>query len=88
MHHGVTRSLGGKQCAGVKCNPHGVDIPFFFCKFFAARRVFKASPYFFTKRRRSAVIAFLRGVPTKYFSPCPKNLPKNILGDLSMQNLV
>jgi len=41
MHHGVTRSLGGegKHCTGVKCNPHGVDIPFlrFFCNFFAAR---------------------------------------------------
>ena len=32
MHHGVTRSLGGKRCTGVKCNPHGVDIPFF-CNF-------------------------------------------------------
>ena len=42
MHHGVTRSLGGKHCTGVKvkCNPHGVDIPFlmfFFCNVFAAR---------------------------------------------------
>ena len=30
MHHGVTRGLGGKRCTEVKCNPHGVDIPFFF----------------------------------------------------------
>jgi len=39
MHKGVTRGLGGKHCTGVKCNPHGVDIPFFyvFCNFFAAR---------------------------------------------------
>ena len=38
MHHGVTRGLGGKRCTGVKYNPHGVDIPFFyvFCNFFAA----------------------------------------------------
>ena len=28
MHNGVTRGLGGKRCRGVKCNPHGVDIPF------------------------------------------------------------
>ena len=39
MHKGVTRGLGGKHCAGVKCNPHGVDIRFlmFFCNCFAAR---------------------------------------------------
>ena len=39
IHNGVTRGLGGKHCAGVKCNPHGVDIAFFvfFCNFFAAR---------------------------------------------------
>jgi len=38
MHNGVTRGLGGKHCAWVKCNPHGVDIPFFmfFCNFIAA----------------------------------------------------
>jgi len=29
MHKGVTRGLGGKHCAGVNCNLHGVDIPFF-----------------------------------------------------------
>ena len=29
MYHGVTRGLGGKHCTRVKCNPHGVDIPFF-----------------------------------------------------------
>ena len=32
------RGLSTAQCTGVKCNPHGVDIPFFmfFCNFFAA----------------------------------------------------
>ena len=29
MHNGVTRGLRGKHCTGVKCNHHGVDIPFF-----------------------------------------------------------
>jgi len=29
MHNGVTRGLRGKHCTGVKCNPHGIDIPFF-----------------------------------------------------------
>ena len=29
MHHGVIRDLGGgKHCTGVKCNRHGLDIPF------------------------------------------------------------
>jgi len=39
MHKEVTRGLGGKHCAGVKCKPHGLDIPFFvfFCNCFAAR---------------------------------------------------
>ena len=42
---GVTRSLGGKHCAGVKCNPHGVDIPFFVISLPRVQtRVFSASP--------------------------------------------
>ena len=50
MHHGVTRGLGGKRCTGVKCNPHGVDIPFFLNVFFVISlpsvqtRLFGASP--------------------------------------------
>jgi len=49
MHNGVTRGLGGKHCTGVKCNPHGVDIPFFtvFFVIYLPRvqtRVFTVSP--------------------------------------------
>ena len=54
MHNAVTRGLGGKHCAGVKCNHHGVDIPFFvFNVFFVISlphvqtRVFRTSPHFF-----------------------------------------
>jgi len=51
MHNWVTRGLGGKHCAGVKCNSHGVDIPFFNVLFVISlpsiqTRVFRASPYF------------------------------------------
>jgi len=49
MYHGVTRGLGGKHCTRVKCNPHGVDIPFFNVFFVISlpsvqTRVFRASP--------------------------------------------
>ena len=27
---GLPRGIGGKTCTWVKCNPHGVDIPFFY----------------------------------------------------------
>ena len=51
MHNMVTRGLGDKHCTGMKCNPHGVDIPFFvfFRNFFAVRTdtVFRACPQFF-----------------------------------------
>ena len=63
---------------GVKCNPHGIDIPFF--GFFVISvphvqtRVFRASPqFFFTKRRRSAVIAFLEGFPPNILNSYPQN---------------
>ena len=47
MHHGVTRGLGGKRCTGVKCNPHGVDIPFFVISLPSVQtRLFGASPQF------------------------------------------
>ena len=85
MHHGVTRSLGVKHCTGVKCNPHGVDIPFFvyFFIFFVISlpRVHYRQGYlqylliFFTKRRRSAVIAFLGGSHQISY-PLPKKSPK------------
>jgi len=49
MHHGVIRGVGGKHCTGVKCNPHGVDIPFLNVFFVISlprvqTRVFRASP--------------------------------------------
>ena len=50
-------------------------------------RVFRASPQFFIKRRRSAVIAFLGGFPPN-ISPSPTPRQKNHFGDLSMQNLL
>ena len=46
LHHGVTRGLGGKRFKGVKCNPHGVEIPYFFVIALPSvqTRVFGASP--------------------------------------------
>ena len=82
MHHGVTRGLGGKHCTGVKCNPHGVVSVFcVFLKFLC--RVYRLGYLehlhnFFTKRRRSAVIAFLGG-SHQISQPLPKNLPKTPL---------
>jgi len=79
MHNGVIRGLGGKHCTGVKCNPHGVDIPFFVISL--SRRAYRLGYLehhhnVFTKRRRSAVIAFLEGFPPNILAPPPQNPPK------------
>jgi len=73
--------LGGKHCPGVKCNPHGVDILFFYvlwllCHAYRLGYLEHIHNYCFTKRRRSAAIAFLGG-PHETYLPLPQNRPWN-----------
>ena len=80
--------FGPPYCTGVKCNPHGVDIPFFMFYFAECTDygIWSISIFFFTKRRRSAVIAFLGGIPPNT-TPPPKS-PKNpILADFQCNQL-
>ena len=82
MHHGVTRSLGGKHCTGVKvkCNPHGVDIPFFnffvISLPFVQTRVFRPSPQCFHQTMQIGGHCIPRGSPPYIFAPPHKIPPK------------
>ena len=77
----ITRGLGGKHCTRVKCNRHGIDIPFFvFFVISLSRRAYRLGYLehhhnFFTKRRRSAVIAFLERFPPNILAPPKKKNP-------------
>ena len=90
---GGNQGFRGKHCAGVKCNPHGVDIPFFmfFCNFFAAytdQGIQSISIIFSTNdvdRRSLHSQEGSRQISQPLFPKSPKN---PILADLSMQNLL
>ena len=76
MLHGVTRDLGGggKHCTGVKCNPHGIEIPGFFAVSLPRIQtgVFRAFPQFFHQTTQISGYCIPTGVPTKYLHPSPK----------------